>query len=182
MSKNIGQMQNQSGVTLVEVVVVSIIGVIVALMLITFVRVHNDELNEGIAKSRIQMQSELVSSEIGRKARSASLVLAGDESWSVSPVFSARDTVHRIVLYNNVGAVIRGYSTESDTLKESQDGITFTPYRTGGEIVRLAPQSNFRLLTGRIGVVLNLNFATLHLNKTYRSPAKRDMYLCRNRK
>ena len=47
---------DQRGFTLVEVIVVGVVGTILAGIFITFMRVHNDALNEGVANAKMQRE------------------------------------------------------------------------------------------------------------------------------
>lgn len=171
--------QNQYGFTLVEGIVAGVIGVIVSVMFIAFMRMHNDAVNEGVALNRMQFQADLVSAEIARKVRVANAALALDESWNAAPALAERNT-DVIVLYDKLGAKVGGYSVTGNILKESSDGIAFQPFLAGRDTVRVAAGSGFGLLVKRNGVALKLKIAMQYRNKSYESMAKGDMYLCRN--
>lgn len=175
------QLRKPYGFTLIEVIVVSIIGAVIAGMFIAFMRVHNDTLAEGAALSRMQLQSDLVSAEIARKVRNASKVVAFGEAydaWSTGTVWATS-----IVLYNKAGNTIGAYGIDSlaeRMLKESSDGLTYKPFKAGSDTVRMAAGSGFKLSPDRKQVILNLLIKLQYKNKPYQTVVKGDMYACRN--
>ena len=173
------RLRTQTGFTLMEVLMVSIIGAALGGIFITFMRMHNNAVNEGAAMSIIQTQAGVVASEITRKVRAASQVIAPDETWAVAQNLPVRN-VNEIVLYTRTGTVAGAFRIEDGKLKESSDGIAFQPFLSGDKEVALAAGSLFRLSAKRTETGLYLKVAILYREVNYETPALGEMILCRN--
>jgi hypothetical protein len=156
-----------SGFTLVESIVTGVIGAILAGMFISIVHVHNNALNRGVAESKLQMQSESVSAEIGRNVSAASRVTAPEPSL--------------LVLQGPNGDTVRVYSINSATgvLLEGPNVISAVPYKDGVDTVKVGAGSSF-VVSNNKNATLNLVHTYHYRGAPYQFPAKRDMYLCRN--
>ena len=172
----------KNGFTLVEVIVVGVIGAILAGLFISFMRVHNATLNEGVARAKMQMQSDLVSDRMARMIRSANAALAADEVWSPNIVLASRNQTS-IVLYSDAGVVQYAYGIAGSPRRMLMEGSAANAMHvltSGNDTVYVDSGSRFMLSPDRKGVALSLSIITTYRNKDYRIPAKRDMYLCRN--
>jgi prepilin-type N-terminal cleavage/methylation domain-containing protein len=177
-------MRNNNGFSLVEMIVTAIIASIVGILFLTFMRLHNQSLNEGVARTSMQMQSELVSLQLGRTVRAADRIFAGDEAWNPNPGLATR-SVNAIVAYSANGVATCSYTISSGArhfLMEQRTGVDAAPHamRCGQDTIVIDDGSSFILSTDRKRVVLNLNFTINYRNTVYPLAAKRDMYLCRN--
>lgn len=172
-------LRNSNGFTLIEALVVSLIAAIVGGFFVAFMRMHNRAVNEGAARSIMQMRADIVSSAIAARVRGADQALAADEGFAAVQTLAVRD-VDNILLYDRAGVVNGAYRIENGILMESGDGAVFQPFLSGGEQVKVAVGSAFRLSANRKEVTLFLKIALLYRNTNYEIPAKGDMYLCRN--
>jgi Tfp pilus assembly protein PilE len=174
-------MRSQNGFTLVEALVVGIIGSILAGMFIAFMYVHNDAVNRGVARAILLTQSEIVSSRIAAAVRSADRVFAWDEAWSVNPQMNVR-RVSSIVVYNNTGVRITGFRIRLSDHK-LYEGLTRYDrkvFGTGSDIVMAIDPYSFVLSADRKRVTLDIDYTLQYRGKTYTIPSKKDAYLCRN--
>jgi hypothetical protein len=174
-------MRTQNGFTLVEALVVGIIGSILAGMFIAFMYVHNDAVNRGVARAILLTQSEIISSRIAAAVRSADGVFASDEIWSASPQMNGR-RVSSIVLYDNAGVRITGFqiSLRSHRLYEGLSRNSRKVFGTGVDIVTAIDPYSFDLSADRQWVILDISYTLQYRGKTYSIPSKKDAYRCRN--
>ena len=98
-------MHKHSGFSLVETLVVGIIGSIVAGMFIAFMYVHNDAIDRGVAHNILLTQSEIVSTVISQTVRQSNGVFGSNETWDSNPQLQERQT-DTIVCYAQDGTVI----------------------------------------------------------------------------
>jgi hypothetical protein len=163
--------RNRNGFALVEAIVVGVIGVILAGAFIAFMHVHNDALNEGAAQGKMQMHSDLVSTEIAHIVRSASHVVASPDS--------SVNSGTGIVLYRSTStgdSVVGAYSVDgSGRLKEGPKFMV-----SGGDTIRVASGTAFIVSPTRKEVTLSLTYVMKSQNRNDTIPAKKDMYSCRN--
>jgi prepilin-type N-terminal cleavage/methylation domain-containing protein len=155
------------GFTLVEVLTVAIIGSILAVIFLTFIRMHNEALNEGVAKGRMMTQSDQVSSQLARKVRSASFVTAVSGGKQVE-------------LYNKTSTPVAAYLINGSILMEGPNVNSLHIMKVGGDTVFVDQGSTFSVSTDSKAVTLNLTYSMLYRNKKYLLPVKKDMYRCRN--
>jgi hypothetical protein len=172
-------LRNQKGFSLVEAIVAGAVAVVLAGIIVTFLNMHNRALREGTASAMIQMQSDIVSSEIGRKVRSANLVLGPGEAWSSSPSMGVKD-VSEIFLYDTSGVIFSAFKINGTSLQESSDGVNYNNFLAGTNPVNLAAGSRFTLSNERTEVTLFLKVAVNYKGTDYTMPEKGDMYQCRN--
>jgi len=168
---------NRNGVTLIEMLVVGIIGAILAVIFLAFIGQHNTALNEGVSKGSMMMQSDLVSSQIARRVRMAHFVFADDEAWTSNPALAARN-VTSINLFSRSGVLLANYSINCSgkcVVKENNADLV-----TGGKSVFVQPGSVFSLSPNRKEVTVNLIYTITYQNKDDSLPNKGDMYRCRN--
>jgi type II secretory pathway pseudopilin PulG len=174
-------MRSQNGFSLVEALVVGIIGSILAGMFIAFMYVHNDAVNRGVARAILLTQSEIVSSRIAAAVRSADRVFEMTEPWNANPRLAVRNASF-IALYDNTGNTIAVFriSQFSNRLYEGAGQTSQIVFKTGGDIVTATPGSSFILSADRRQVTLNLGYMIQYRGKTYTVTSKKDAYLCRN--
>jgi stress response protein SCP2 len=127
----------------------------------------------------MQLQADIVSSQISRGVRAANLVFAADEAWTKTPALAQRD-VSEIRCYDSTGAVTGAYQLTGGVLRESADAVTFKVFKAGGDTVFAAAGSAFRLSTTRKEVTLLLKMALQYHSSNYTSMVIGDMYRCRN--
>ena len=174
-------MRSQNGFSLVEALVVGIIGSILAGMFIAFMYVHNDAVNRGVARGTLLTRSEIVSNRIAAAVRSASRVFEINEPWNANPQLTVRNASF-IALYDNTGNTIAVFSISpsSQRLSEGASRDSLTAFKTGGDIVTTTPGSSFILSADRRQVTLDLGYMIHYRGKTYTVTSKKDAYLCRN--
>lgn len=163
-----GIKKSQKGFTLTEALVVGIIGAIIAIIFLTFMRVHNTALNEGVAKGSLVMQSDVVSSQIARKVRAASSIALSSDKKLVVLLDQNNDTI---------GAY---FITGSLLLQERLNSTSLLKNMTvGGRTVLVGKNSTFRSLNPK-EVTLELIDSMYYRNKGYFISAKGATYRCRN--
>jgi type II secretory pathway pseudopilin PulG len=174
-------MRTQNGFTLVEALVVGIIGSILAGMFIAFMYVHNDAVNRGVARAILLTQSEIVSSRIAAAVRSADGVFAGNESWSANPQLTKKNA-DTIVCFGNGGNTIAVFRLGqfSQRLYEGTGFGNLKVFKTGRDTVTTIAGSSFMLSADRRQVTLDLRLTLQYRGKTYSIPSKKDAYQCRN--
>jgi hypothetical protein len=174
-------MRSKNGFTLVEALVVGIIGSILAGMFIAFMYVHNDAVNRGVARGILLTQSEIVSNRIAAAVRSADRVFEINEPWNANPRLTARNA-SVIALYDNTGNTIAVFHIGqfSHRLYEGPSQAAQTVFKTGKDTVTTTPGSSFILSADRRQVTLDLGYMIQYRGKTYTVPSKKDAYLCRN--
>lgn len=171
---------NNKGLTLTEVMVSGIIGAVIAGMLISVMSMQNSALNEGTANSRLLMQANTVSEEIGRRVRSANLILQNNETWSaVFPTATAANNIQLIRLFNASGTLVKAYQISGNSLQESSDGTNWTNFKTGAFNATVSG-GGFNLSADRKAVALNLPLTHTLKGTTYTCYLQGDHYRCRN--
>ena len=174
-------MRSQNGFTLVEALVVGIIGSIIAGMFIAFMYVHNDAVNRGVAQGILLTQSEIVSDRIAAAVRNGNGVFAGGESWSANPQLPVCDTAI-IEIRDNQGVTTALFFIGPITsrLYEGTTIGNLKVFKTGKDTVTTTAGSSFTLSEDRKRVILNIGFRIQYRGKTYTLPPKKDRYRCRN--
>ncbi|MBN1129883.1 MAG: prepilin-type N-terminal cleavage/methylation domain-containing protein [Chitinispirillaceae bacterium] len=177
-------MRTRSGFTLVEALVVGIIGSIIAGIFIAFMYVHNDVVNSGVAQSILLTQSETVSKTIGTAVRKGSRVIPYNEPSDATAPLSVLDTaIIEVKNSDNTTFALFYLGPQTDWLYEATTHSIYQNikvFKTGKDTVTTTPNSSFTVSADRKRVTLNLGFRIQYRGKTYTLPPKKDSYLCRN--
>jgi type II secretory pathway pseudopilin PulG len=173
-------MRRQNGFTLIEALVVGIIGSILAGMFIAFMYVHNDAVNSGVARGILLTQSEIVSNRIAAAVRGSNGVFTKGDAWSPTPQLTPKATDTLICLRRPGDTIAIFRIGLLHRLREGTSMGNLPYFKTGRDTVSLVAGSSFWLSADRKRVTLNLTFTKVYRGKTYTLPSKRDSYLCRN--
>ncbi|MBN2037669.1 MAG: type II secretion system protein [Chitinispirillaceae bacterium] len=179
-------MRQSNGFTLVESLVVGIIGSIIAGLFIAFMYVHNEAVNRGVAQSILMNQSETVSNRIAAAVRKGHLVVPYNELPNVTPPpLTVLDTaIIEVKDNNNTTFALFYLGPITDWLYESISHSIYPPdikvFKTGKDTVTTTTGSSFTISADRKRVTLNLGFRIQYRGKTYTLPPKKDTYVCRN--
>lgn len=165
---------DQSGFTLVEVVVVSLLSVILAGAIITVFMVYSTETRQLASHMVLQQQYDVVIEELGMRMRNGDRVLQ-HQSFSNGKVKSIR--VERGGLQTYLFSIgDPSQPTDSTLLYEDrvEGGGSPVPFRVGNETVQIASHSISILNDKNISITLQLrnNFDTI--------PARTERLRCRN--
>jgi type II secretory pathway pseudopilin PulG len=172
--------RNERGFTLVESIVAGAISVIIGAVLLTILAMNNHGVSTGALNTKAQMQYQIALDEIGRYARRSPVILAGDESWPVSPttVLPAR-MVTSIWMFDTAGNKIRGYQNSSGILQEYIDNtIQWQAFRIGKDTVHITG-ATFQLTSNRKQVIVNISVKTTLNGLSDTVLAKQETFLCR---
>jgi len=173
-------MNNNRGLTLIEVVVSAVIVAIIAGILLSTITMHGNVLNEGTAFSKNLRNVNAVEDIISRKVRMASVVMGMDEAWVRSPGgFSARD-VNSFLAYDTLGAVIGGMRIQGSVLQETNDTTSWHPIIVGRDTIKTSSSNPFHLESSRKEVSINMAINTDYRGQIYQMNLNRSKFACRN--
>jgi type II secretory pathway pseudopilin PulG len=172
---------SQKGMTLVEALVASVIGVVLAGIIIIIYSMFNRQVKENNAYLIMQMQYENLSEQIAFNTRRAHVILDGTVIYNDS-TDTMGSTLTNVKFYNATGTVIGGVGIFGDTVKELDNGATWIPFKTGNGIVVVKPGSSFLVPGGKNSISLNLTLKYNDRDTTYYLQPRKDEFLCRNSK
>ncbi|MBN2035124.1 MAG: prepilin-type N-terminal cleavage/methylation domain-containing protein [Chitinispirillaceae bacterium] len=169
--------KNQSGVSLVEMLVSSAVSTVIGGVIYTIFLMYSNQSSSTISSLVMQQQYDNVSHQIARDVRRASFVLeTGETPASYSAGF---DTVTSIIMLDQNGVVFAQYVLSGSQLLE---GDQQQPYEAGGGTVNVVSgASSFVLDPQRRSLTVNLSLSKNDFSQTHTISARKDVFLCRNR-
>lgn len=178
---------NNKGFTLIEAIVAVAISSVLAMVLLTILRMNNDGVSRGAVNTKIQMQYETVIERIGYDTRRAVAVLDGGETWTAFDTGGDQFTSKRtncIVMYDSAGNKIKGYKVDisTRTLQEASDGTTYTPFTVGSSVVYATDTSVFALSNDRLQDTVLLRVFSSFLREKDTTAARKERFMCRSKR
>jgi prepilin-type N-terminal cleavage/methylation domain-containing protein len=176
-------MENCRGFTLVETIVTMIILLVLAAGLWTLFSFFNLRTIEDTALSRLQMQYDNVSVQIGMNARQAGAVVALPQEWPVGGGLNALAGTE-VYMLNDSGVVFGGYRITGNILQEYVEGVNgmeWINYIAGSTgPVETTENSAFSLSPNRKNISITLTLKTSINGKVFQLGSRGDCYICRN--
>lgn len=185
---------NRSGFTLIEVLSASTLSAILAVAVISFIRITNSEIQDGRERTRMQLLHSVVSEQIAISARASYGAARSTEAEGapVAPTDPAYAGLDEIRFYDeptgsssvkSINNFTAAYRISSGRLEEGKGPtpITWKPFVVGEDTVHVVSESSaFRILPGRSGVVWNLKLMRTAGGLTFKSTRDSEFVLCRN--
>jgi len=171
---------SSKGMTLVEILVTSIIGTVLAGIVIVIYLLFNGQVKENNAHLVMQMQYENLSEQIAYNARRAHKILdASLPYYDTCDIYG--DTVSGAKFYTVSGVLFAGVGIYNDTIKEI-DPVTlnWVPFKTGNGTIITQSSSSFYLNGCRNGIALNITLKHNDSDSVFYLEPRKDEYLCRN--
>ena len=181
-------MKSQSGFTLVEVVVASVLSTVIAAAVMSSLYMTNTQISEGSASQRLTQTQIVVSEQIKQKARIAygvkRAVVDGPGPLSAAALSNPLITgLGEVFFCNPAGDTLAGYRIALGVLYEWKGGTGdgFFPFLIGSDSVSVnMANSEFRILPRRRGVIIKLNYQRTESGTTYSFPTIQETVICRN--
>ncbi len=172
------------GFTLVETIVAACITAIIATVMLTLLRMNNDQVSIGALNTLVNMQYSTAVSQIGDIARTATVILDGAEAWSPAPNAALLAT-KTIKMWDINGAVIGGFNINGTTLQEWKTGVGFIDFHVGdaaasSTLVKVDGASGFSLSSDRKTVTLAIRVVSTSGSRTAYVKSKQEVFTCRN--
>ena len=168
---------SENGMTLVEVLVAGVIGLIPATLIGVLYLMYNGQLRENNAHLLLQRQYETVAQEVARSARRAHRIRS--TAICSEPCVSAADTGSAVYFFDRDSCPpFAGIMIQGDSLMELRNGapVAFT----AGNAV-LVDSANCRFILPGCGnrITLHLRLKTVD-NDTFHLEPPESVYRCRN--
>ena len=170
--------RSRQGVTLVEVLVVSLIMGVLAGATLSIMTIHNRELNQVVTRSRLQMSAETMVEQIGRDVRTGSHVMAAGETWSSASAYAAA-TVSEINILDNAGAA-KAYRVSGGKLQYHAPGGAYADFNVGGTDIQVSTANPFSITSDRKQLSVQLALSLTYKGTSFQVPAKGGSFRCRN--
>ena len=170
---------SENGMTLIEVLVAGVIGLIPATLIGVLYLMYNGQLRENNAHLTLQRQYETVAQEVARHARRAHRI-RGTATCSESCV-SAEVTTDTVYFYDSCSApsAFAGLCIADNTLEELLSDGSWVPFTAGSPVLIDADNSSFILPGCSNRIALHLRLKTVDNDTFYLEPPK-SIYRCRN--
>ena len=172
--------RSERGLTLVEVMVSSIVGAIIAGGVLAILTAQNSALKEGTANARMHMQAIALSTLIGKDVRAGNLVLQQSESWSAAPSGYSQVDAAEMHIYGGSGTLLRAYRILNGSLQESTNGSNWSNFTVGLHAVKVASGGTFTLSADRRSVAFSMELTTTYRGSAHALSLKGDMHRCRS--
>ncbi len=165
------------GMTLVEVMVAGIIGLIPATVMIVLYSMYSTQLRENNARLALQRQYETVAQVVAAHAHRAHRIRSSTPCYE--PCNSNIETVHSVFFYESCrDTAFAGLIIRNDTLFELHEGDTI-PFNAGSPVL-VAPEHSSFILPG-CGNRITLNLRLIKIDhKVFSLEPPKSVYRCRN--
>jgi type II secretory pathway pseudopilin PulG len=174
---------DNSGMTLVEVLVAGIISTIVAGSMLVLWSAFNTQIRDTSSTGVLQAQYGDVSYLIARNTRVAHLVLSQSFGRANDSCYRGDDTTQSLYFYNRAGICTTAVQLVNDTMYEyTTNGteLVGTPIAAGGRIVLVNAGSHFILNGCRNRVEMDLTLKLPRKDTFELYTPGRDVFQCRN--
>ena len=177
----------ETGFTLIEGIVASLISVILVGVLLTILTMNNSGVKNGAINTQVQAQYEIAIEQIAAAARKATAILAGGETWPPTAGMAATTTSKIEMYYQDaVGNVtrIRGFKVDGGVLKECSSGFSdadYIPFKVGSwPALSVLDASPFTLTSNRKSVTVSMRVCGVFSGDSAIAPARGEVFTCRN--
>jgi prepilin-type N-terminal cleavage/methylation domain-containing protein len=175
------------GFTLIEGLMAAMISAVLAMVLLTMLRMNNDSVKYGAVNAKIRSQYEIAIQEIGTYTRMAHAVLNEGSGEAYPPVAAlTADTTSKIMMYdedaNGAGIQTRGFWVDNGQLKEwKNDGNGWRLFVVGKwPTVSVSDATPFQLSASRKTVTVSMRVSGTFGGVTAIAPARGEVFICRN--
>jgi prepilin-type N-terminal cleavage/methylation domain-containing protein len=180
------RIKNNKGITLVEVIVVSLLIAVLAGAGLPLFLMYTRETGESATMLELQFQLESVLEEMARRTRHAAYVIIPAEPLPLANCGGALDVNAQEVQMHTLGAAIgltvqeAGFRFVNGTLEEWVQG-NWVPFTIGARRVFVDQNvSNFILSGCRNTLEVDITVTRIVGNIAYRLQARGGSFLCRN--
>jgi type II secretory pathway pseudopilin PulG len=169
--------RSSHGMTLVEVMVAGVIGLVPATIIIVLYSMYSNQLRENNARLALQRQYETVAQEVARHARRAHRIRRSRICFE--PCNDTADFTQAIFFFEECPDTgFAGLMIRNDTLLELREGNT-VPF-TAGSPVLVDSDSSFLLPGCGNRITLRLRLMTIVHDTTYYLQPPESVFRCRN--
>jgi type II secretory pathway pseudopilin PulG len=178
---SIQKRNSETGFTLVESLVAGAVSLVIAVVMITVFNLFFDQVKEGTLRAKMQMDYDILSTQIGSITRNAMHVIQpGETPPDANHQFDDSASTNTICLRMSSGIDTVTYTiTGSNTLQEQFVGSSAKNFKIGSRVVTLTPGSHFVLTPDRKTLRLRLGIQYLHNGKTDSLIVPGEQYICR---
>lgn len=165
--------------TFVETLVSSVIGTVLAGMVIVIYMMYDSQARENNAGFTMLMQYDNLSSQIARHAGNAKRVLSTGTFHDTCNITG--DTTDTVWFFDGSSALVAGIGIAADTLIERDPSTgTWGPYFAGNGAVLVDTSSRFLLPGCNNSIELDLTLKFPAKDTTYRLHSRKELFVCRN--
>jgi type II secretory pathway pseudopilin PulG len=186
-------LNGQSGFTLIEVLAAGLISTIVAGALLSVLYMSTGQIRDGASSLRLSQSQAVVSEQIRTSARKAFGAWSGscpdpgpsdlDAAEALVAGYAGSGQLKQVVFCDPLGAILSGYSLETDGRMYEWVGGSFRPFRIGADEVMVDyAASNFIILARRRGIIFNIIYRRDAGGESYFFPLIQETVLSRNRR
>ena len=171
---------SNKGLTLVEVLVAGVIGIIPAALISVLYIMYNGQLRENNVYLLMQRQYETVVQQLALNARSAHKII--EVQAYTEPCQNLEGAVTTLFFFDNQKVLFAGVRMNGNNLEEfNVNGGTWTVFMTGSTPVLVNPANSSFVLPGcRNKVTINLRLTQTVHNQTFNFQPPPSEVLCRN--
>jgi Tfp pilus assembly protein PilE len=159
------------GFTMVEAIVTGVIATVIATTMIVILNLFNTQANRTTVRARMQMDWDMVATDISEKVRNAHKTLANADEGNLDSVCANEWLATTMKLYYPTGGTpaysySHGFRIQDKKLQEDTAGTdTWSDYKLGNRVVSLSPAARFLVSPDRKSVTLQ-NFVIKSTYKT----------------
>ncbi len=178
----------QSGFSLIESLMTGILLAGISGIVLTFVKMHNNETGISAANFRLQMTANVVKEQVSRDIRMANRVLAPGETWArdMAELGPGRST--EVFLYDTTGAIFAGYRMDEGFLQEARPDppvedvteLVYENFSLGESYVSIGDDGYFTLSPTRQLAGLNVELTIDEIPEEHGLRITGTLFRCRN--